>query len=210
MVQDPLRPTTVKSRISGASFHSVTQQIVRIDRLDTSAPSKEIEDKIIENIEKAVPLHDAVILSDYNIGLLTDRVIEATVACAKHHGKIVVADVQKDMFRYKGVYALTPNQPDSEKAAGYFIKDAQTLNRAGSDILEMTDAQVLLLTRGGDGMAVFEKVNQNMWMYRYLIKQVFLMLPVPEILLLRHLPLHLLRVPLQNMLLLSATLRLVL
>ena len=142
MVQDPLRPTTVKSRISGASFHSVTQQIVRIDRLDTSAPSKEIEDKIIENIEKAVPLHDAVILSDYNIGLLTDRVIEATVACAKHHGKIVVADVQKDMFRYKGVYALTPNQPDSEKAAGYFIKDAQTLNRAGSDILEMTDAQV--------------------------------------------------------------------
>ena len=96
-------------------------------------------------------------MSDYNIGLLTDRVIEATVACAKHHGKIVVADVQKDMFRYKGVYALTPNQPDSEKAAGYFIKDAQTLNRAGSDILEMTDAQVLLLTRGGDGMAVFEK-----------------------------------------------------
>lgn len=157
MVQDPLRPTTVKSRISGASFHSVTQQIVRIDRLDTSAPSKEIEDKIIENIEKAVPLHDAVILSDYNIGLLTGRVIEATVACAKHHGKIVVADVQKDMFRYKGVYALTPNQPDSEKAAGYFIKDAQTLNRAGSDILDMTDAQVLLLTRGGDGMAVFEK-----------------------------------------------------
>ena len=61
------------------------------------------------------------------------------------------------MHRYKGVYALTPNQPDSEKAAGYFIKDEQTLNNAGADILEMTDSQVLLLTRGGDGMAVFEK-----------------------------------------------------
>lgn len=156
MVQDPSRPTTVKSRISGASFHSVTQQIVRIDRLEASAPSKEIEDKLIENIGKAIPLHDAVILSDYNIGLLTDRIVKETIAIAKKHGKIVVVDAQKDMFRYKGAYALTPNQPDSEKAVGYFIKDSETLSKAGEDILKMTEASVLLLTRGGDGMAVFD------------------------------------------------------
>src|SRR5574344_538624 len=161
MVKDANRPTTVKSRISGASFHSVTQQIVRIDRVDETALSQEIEDKIIENIEKAVPLHDAVILSDYNIGLLTDRIIESAVNAGKKHGKIVVADVQKDMHRYKGVYALTPNQPDSEKAAGYFIRDKRTLNNAGADILKMTDAQVLLLTRGGDGMAVFERNKET-------------------------------------------------
>ena len=157
MVKDNSRTTTVKSRISGASFHSVTQQIVRIDRVDSKAPSAEIEDKIIENIEKAIPLHDAVILSDYNIGMLTDRIIAATIATAKKYNKIVVADVQKDMNRYKGVYALTPNQPDSEKAVGYFIRNEKTLNSAGADILKLTDAKVLLLTRGGDGMAVFEK-----------------------------------------------------
>lgn len=161
MVQDKTRTTTVKSRISGASFHSVTQQVVRIDRVDTKPPSKEIEDKIIENIEKAVPFHDAVILSDYNIGLLTDRIIGETISIAKKYGKIVVADVQKDMARYKGVYALTPNQPDSEKAVGYFIKDSQTLDNAGADILDITDANVLLLTRGGDGMAVFEKGKES-------------------------------------------------
>ena len=60
------------------------------------------------------------------------------------------------MQRYKGVYALTPNQPDSEKAVGYFIRDEKTLNNAGADILDITKAKVLLLTRGGDGMAVFE------------------------------------------------------
>ena len=123
MVQDKSRTTTVKSRISGASFHSVTQQVVRIDRVDESSLSQEIEDKIIENIKKAIPEHDAIILSDYNIGLLTDRIIQETVKTAKEYGKIVVADVQKNMTRYKGVYALTPNQPDSEKAVGYFIKD---------------------------------------------------------------------------------------
>lgn len=156
MVQDSSRPTTVKSRISGASFHSVTQQIVRIDRLEASAPSKEIEEKLIENIEKAIPLHDAVILSDYNVGLLTDRIVKETIAIAKKYGKIVVVDAQKDMFRYKGAYALTPNQPDSEKAVGFFVKDAETLSKAGEDILKMTEASVLLLTRGGDGMAVFD------------------------------------------------------
>lgn len=157
MVKDEKRTTTVKSRISGASFHSVTQQIVRIDRVDNSPLSTEVENKLIENIERAVPLHDAVILSDYNIGMLSDRVIEATVNICKKYSKILVADVQKDMHRFKGVYALTPNQPDSEKAVGYFIRDEKTLNNAGSDILDITDAQVLLLTRGGDGMAVFEK-----------------------------------------------------
>ena len=89
--------------------------------------------------------------------MLTDRIIAATIATAKKYNKIVVADVQKDMNRYKGVYALTPNQPDSEKAVGYFIRDEKTLNSAGADILKLTDAKVLLLTRGGDGMAVFEK-----------------------------------------------------
>lgn len=157
MVKDETRTTTVKSRISGASFHSVTQQIVRLDRVDETMLSEEIENKIIKNIEKAVPQHDAVILSDYNIGMLTDRIIQATVDICKKHDKIVVADIQKDMSRYKGIYALTPNQPDSEKAVGYFIKDNQTLSKAGEDILKITDAQVLLLTRGGEGMAVFEK-----------------------------------------------------
>ena len=161
MVQDASRPTTVKSRISGASFHSVTQQIVRIDRLEVSPPSKEIEDKVIENIEKAVPLHDAVILSDYNIGFLSDRIIEAAISSAKKHGKIVIVDAQKDLFRYKGAYALTPNQPDSEKAVGFFIKDKETLANAGESILKMTDAQVLLLTRGGEGMAVFDAKNNT-------------------------------------------------
>ncbi len=157
MVKDESRTTTVKSRISGASFHSVTQQVVRIDRVDATPPSREIENKIIENIEKAMPEHDAVILSDYNIGLLSDRIIEQTISIAKKYNKIVVADVQKDMARYKGVYALTPNQPDSEKAVGYFINDKETLNKAGADILKMTQAQVLLLTRGSEGMAVFEQ-----------------------------------------------------
>ena len=157
MVEDSNRPTTVKSRISGASFHSVTQQIVRVDRVENSAPSAEIEQKVIENIEKAVPEHDAVILSDYNIGFLTENIIRTAIETARKFGKIIVVDAQKDLWRYKGAYSLTPNQPDTEKAVGYFIRDIETLKKAGNDLLKATESETLLVTRGGDGMAVFDK-----------------------------------------------------
>lgn len=157
MVEDSNRPTTVKSRISGASFHSVTQQIVRVDRVENSAPSAEIEQKVFENIEKAIPEHDAVILSDYNIGFLTENIIRTAIETARKFGKIIVVDAQKDLWRYKGAYSLTPNQPDTEKAVGYFIRDIETLKKAGNDLLKATESETLLVTRGGDGMAVFDK-----------------------------------------------------
>lgn len=157
MVKAPERPTTVKTRISGSCSQSVTQQIVRIDRETKEWLSKQTEDKVCETIEKAIPEFDAVILSDYQLGTLTDRVIETTVDVAKKRGKIVVADVQKDMFRYKGVTAMTPNQPDTEKFVGFFIKDEETLKQAGEKLLDSTNSDLMLVTRGGDGMAVFER-----------------------------------------------------
>jgi bifunctional ADP-heptose synthase (sugar kinase/adenylyltransferase) len=83
MVVDDTRATTVKTRISGSCSQSVTQQIVRIDRETIEPISKEIEDKIIAQMEKAIPLHDAVILSDYNIGVLTDNVIKSAIELCK-------------------------------------------------------------------------------------------------------------------------------
>ena len=52
---------------------------------------------------------------------------------------------------------MTPNQPDTEKYVGFFIKDEQTLKQAGKVMLEKTNADSVLITLGGDGMALFEK-----------------------------------------------------
>lgn len=157
MVKDKTRETTVKTRISGSCSQSVTQQIVRIDRQTVGALSKSTEDKVISNIEKAIPKHDAVILSDYHLGFLTPKIIEKAIETAKKHGKIIVVDAQRDLERYKGATALTPNQPDCEKFLGYFITDDTTLNKAGKDILDKTGAEIILITRGEHGMAVFER-----------------------------------------------------
>ena len=52
---------------------------------------------------------------------------------------------------------MTPNQPDTEKFVGFFIKDEETLKQAGEKLLDSTNSDLMLVTRGGDGMAVFER-----------------------------------------------------
>ena len=157
MVMDKSRKTTTKTRISGSVNHSITQQIVRIDRQTKAPLSKEIEDIVIEKIKKAIPDFDGVILSDYHLGCLTQNVVKAAIETAKAHNKIIVADIQKNMEKYKGVNAITPNQPDSEKQAGFFIKDDKTLIEAGEKMVSDLGINTILLTRGENGMALFEK-----------------------------------------------------
>ena len=161
MVVDKSRKTTTKTRISGSCSQSITQQIVRIDRQTKTSLSPDIEAKIIENIKKAIPLYDGVILSDYHLGCLTENVIKAAVETAKAHNKIIVADIQKDMEKYKGVTAITPNQPDSEKFLGYFINDEESLKKAGEELSKKLDLKYTLITRGEKGMVLFNNTKDK-------------------------------------------------
>ena len=139
----------------------VSQQIVRIDRQTKTPLSPQTEAKVIDNIKKSIKDFDGVILSDYHLGCLTDNVVKCAIEEAKKHNKIIVADIQKNMEKYKGATAITPNQPDSEKQVGYFIKDEETLVSAGEKLLKELDLEKVLLTRGENGMALFEKNNDK-------------------------------------------------
>lgn len=161
MVMDKTRKTTTKTRISGSCNQSITQQIVRIDRQTKTPLSEETEKKVIENIKKSIKDFDGIILSDYHLGCLTDNIVKTTIEEAKKYNKIVVADIQKNMEKYKGVYAITPNQPDSEKQVGFFIKTEEDLVKAGEKLIKDLDIKKVLLTRGENGMALFEKDGNN-------------------------------------------------
>lgn len=157
LITDKTRATTTKTRISGASSQSVIQQVVRIDRETVEPVSELVEQEIIGKIRRLLPHYDGIILSDYGIGIMTQNVIDESINLAKQHGKVVVVDAQKNLQRFKGATLMTPNQPDAEKTLGYFIKDRETLLKAGKDLLEITNSDKMLLTRGGDGMMLFEK-----------------------------------------------------
>lgn len=160
LIVDKCRKTITKTRISGSCSHSITQQIVRIDRQTNAPISKETEAKMIAEIEKLVPLHDAVILSDYHIGTLTDNVIKAVVDTAKKFDKKVIVDAQKDLGRYKGITSMTPNLPDTQKHVGLYLRNKEDFLKAGNQLLEETGADAVLITCGADGMVVVEPDNK--------------------------------------------------
>ena len=159
IVKDKTRKTIVKTRISGSITTSITQQIVRVDRQSKGFISPETEEKVIKSIEKALPDYDAVILSNYHIGTLTDKIIKFTIDYANKLGKVVVVDAQKDLRDYKNVTSMTPNLPDTEKSVGYKIESEADLKKAGEKLLSETNAKSVLITCGADGMFVAKPNN---------------------------------------------------
>lgn len=160
LIPDKERKTITKTRISGSCSHSITQQIVRIDRQTNAPISAETESKIIAEIENMIPNFDAIILSDYHIGTLSDKIINKVVETAKKYSKKVIVDAQKDLNRYKGLYSMTPNLPDTQKHVGFYLRTKEDFLKAGSKLIEETGADNVLITCGADGMVVVERDNK--------------------------------------------------
>lgn len=156
LVKDSTRKTTTKTRISGSITTSITQQIVRIDRQTNTPICKETEQKVISNLEKAIPEYDVIVLSDYHIGTLTRNVIDSAIEISNKHNKIIVVDAQKNLGSYKNITSMTPNLPDTEKSAGFELKTDKDLEKAGDKLLSETNAKAVLITCGADGMFVVE------------------------------------------------------
>lgn len=155
LVKDKMRKTITKTRISGSCSQSITQQIVRIDRQTNEFISEQTEKKVISNIQKAIPEHDVIILSDYHIGTLSQNVIDSTIELANKYGKKIIVDAQRDLGKYKNITSMTPNLPDTQKFVGFSVHDDESMQKAGKKLLEESKAQNVLITCGSEGMVLF-------------------------------------------------------
>lgn len=161
LIQDEDRPTSTKTRISGIANHSVTQQIVRIDRESNAPISAKIENQLLDTLSQLAPAFDALLLSDYGLGVFTPAVIAHCQALSKKHGLIMAVDSQQDLGAFQGATILTPNQPEAEKNVGYLLDTPQAVLRAGQDLLHKTNGQNVLITRGESGMSLFERQEDS-------------------------------------------------
>ena len=152
IVWDMDRPTVTKTRIAGHARQSVTQQVVRVDRKSDNLPSLELQEQLATYIRQHCHCVDAIVCSDYGDGTLTQPVIEAVL----EHPQTII-DSQKQMSRYQSAFLFTPNLPEAELAVGYSITDNQKLSQAGRDLLKLTQAHYILITRGEQGMTLFDR-----------------------------------------------------
>ena len=153
-----LRPsgyrTPTKTRILAGGIHSAKQQVVRIDRASSSATDERTRDAFETRVLRAIGSSDALLISDYGCGLVTP----ALLAKAKRRKSgITVVDSRYALTHFRGMTACTPNESEVEQALGVRIgDDPKALERAGRQLLKQTRARAVLITRGSDGMALFE------------------------------------------------------
>jgi rfaE bifunctional protein kinase chain/domain len=152
LVADPNRATTVKTRI--IAHH---QQVCRTDREDKSQLSPAIHRRIVDRFRSHLARADAVVVSDYAKGLITPALLREILPLAKAAGKIVCVDPKlKNLSAYQPATVITPNTLEAERAAGMTISNQRELERAAKKILSETRIRHLLVTRGEEGMALFE------------------------------------------------------
>ncbi len=146
------RPTTRKTRIMAGQ-----QQIVRLDRESEEALPPPDRARILAAIEAAAPQVQAIILSDYDKGVILPDVIQKTVELSREHGCFVAVDPQVTHFQdYKDVGVLTPNHHEAGRHLKRKLVDDEAVRAGGFEILESLRAQMLLITRGEKGITLFQ------------------------------------------------------
>jgi rfaE bifunctional protein kinase chain/domain len=145
--------TPAKMRILGGAVHSQRQQIVRVD---SGAPLEDdkLRSAVQKKLQTALKNADALIVSDYGFGLAMPE----TLSKARRDSMPTTIDSRFSMMEFSRLTAATPNEPEVEAALGITIgTDARKLERAGRMLLRKLKHEAVLITRGKDGMALFER-----------------------------------------------------
>jgi len=157
LIIDTSRPTITKTRVMAGGQATVRQQIVRIDKESKQALGSEIEQAIKDYIAMHITNMHGVVISDYGSNTITPRIIASVINTCQEINIPCIVDSRYNVMAYAGVTVVKQNESEAAKAVGYDIRDQATLQSAGSTILEKLDAQAVLITRGPDGMGLFEK-----------------------------------------------------
>lgn len=155
--KDLNRPTTVKTRVIAGNQH-----IVRIDRESKKYLGNNLENRIINFLKTVIQDIDAIILQDYNKGVLSEKLITEIIQLGIQNNKIISVDPKFINFRkFKNVTIFKPNKKETEDILGMRILTDENISEAGKKLLELMEAKYVLLTLGEKGIALFGKNNNE-------------------------------------------------
>lgn len=146
------RPTSVKTRIIAHS-----QQVVRFDREKRDKIELDTVKTIVDYTKEKINAVNAIVISDYAKGVISEELIEEVITIAKKKGRPVAVDPKVGHFDYyKYATIVTPNNDEASQASGVDIENNSSLLRAGEVLLNKLGSDAVLITRGEHGMSLFE------------------------------------------------------
>ena len=148
--------TTTKVRILAGHAHANKQQVIRVDYEDGPLNDLELRQTIHANLLNALASAGAIILSDYNYGLVDQEVIELVRDAQKTRNIPVLVDSRFRLSEFSGFTAATPNQDEVEHLVDGPIDSLAKLEASAEGLRQKLQYKALLVTRGGRGMMLLQ------------------------------------------------------
>lgn len=153
------RPTTIKTRIVAHS-----QQVVRFDRESRQPVRQASVERVLEYIQKKRDELGAVVISDYNKGMVSGPLLDGIRKIMQGSGVVTCVDPKhSDFSLYRGFDVITPNHHEAESALGvedingeFALKEAE-VSRAAENLMDRLQLKAILITRGEEGMSLYER-----------------------------------------------------
>ena len=146
--------TTTKTRFLARWSHTARQQVLRVDREASQALPDGVQRQIASKAAACAAKSSGTIVSDYGSGVVSPQLVKRLRA------KVLTLDSRYRLLEYRGakITAATPNEPELEAAYHARIgKNEAQLGTLGQRTLRALGLQALLVTRGRDGMVLFER-----------------------------------------------------
>jgi D-beta-D-heptose 7-phosphate kinase/D-beta-D-heptose 1-phosphate adenosyltransferase len=152
LVVDPQRRTTVKTRIIAHA-----QQMVRYDREDRGEIGDATSERVLEIVERSLDRVKAVIISDYNKGVIRKDLVERIITLAREKGVFVAVDPKVPHFLwYQRASIVTPNTSEALAALGAAVEGRTgAIEEIAGKLRDLIQADAVLVTRGEEGMTLF-------------------------------------------------------
>lgn len=153
VVSDSARPTTTKTRIMSGGH-----QVIRLDSEIIDPVSSAVSEEIYSGIERIIGELDALVLEDYNKGVLVPDLIARTISVSRSNGIPVAVDPKFiNFFEFTGCTLFKPNRLEITHALGRVVDTVAEATEAGEEILDRLSADAVLVTLGEEGSVLCRK-----------------------------------------------------
>jgi rfaE bifunctional protein kinase chain/domain len=154
LILDENRPSTTKTRIIAHN-----QLVVRADREHRGPVNGPIEARIIETLKQAIENADALVVSDYDKGVVTARILGEILPLAHARIPVLIDPKMRNFLHYQPASLITPNHHEALRMSGLEADSEDGLHRAARVIRERLNCDAVLITRGDRGIMLLEGDN---------------------------------------------------
>lgn len=151
LIVDSTRPTTIKTRIIARN-----QMVVRADREQRSAVNGDTEARIISAVTEALGNAGALVISDYDKGVITPRILAEVLPLAYGRIPVLVDPKIRNFDSYRPATLVTPNHHEALRLTNMEEDSDLSLTESGRRLRERIGCDAVLITRGDRGMMLIE------------------------------------------------------